>query len=99
MGFTLLLQIDVTIVPNSMQGGDSVIQKTFVKAGERPVARVVFILPSSIWADTIYLVGDFNNWNRRSHPFQRDRDGRWILDVELELGRAYQFLLPVPISY
>ncbi|MEJ2560146.1 MAG: isoamylase early set domain-containing protein [Anaerolineae bacterium] len=67
------------------------IQKTFVKAGERPVVRVVFILPSSIWADTIYLVGDFNSWNRRSHPFRRDRDGRWILDVELELGRAYQF--------
>jgi hypothetical protein len=45
------------------------IHKTLVKTGGRPVARVTFILPSSIWADTIYLVGDFNGWNVRSHPF------------------------------
>jgi 1,4-alpha-glucan branching enzyme len=57
----------------------------------RPVARVTFILPNSIWADTIYLVGDFNGWNVRWRPFQRDRQGRWILSVDLELGRVYQF--------
>jgi hypothetical protein len=85
------VKVLATFIPNCVQGVDSVIRKTFVKAGERPVVRVVFILPSSIWADTIYLVGDFNNWNIKSHPFQRDRDGRWVLEVELELGRAYQF--------
>ena len=67
------------------------IRKTFVKSGGKTVARVTFTLPESIWADTICLVGDFNNWNRTSHPFQRDREGKWILIVDLELGRAYQF--------
>jgi 1,4-alpha-glucan branching enzyme len=67
------------------------IHKTFVETNRTPVARVTFTLPNSIWADTIYLVGDFNDWNIESHPFQRDREGQWILSVDLELGHAYQF--------
>lgn len=67
------------------------IQKTFVSADGRTVARVTFTLPDSVWADKIYLVGDFNRWNRNSHPFRRDRIGQWTLTLELDLGRAYQF--------
>ena len=67
------------------------IHKTFVKTKEGPVARVTFALPDSMWADEVYLVGDFNAWNRTSHPFQRGRGGHWVLTVDLELGRAYQF--------
>jgi 1,4-alpha-glucan branching enzyme len=67
------------------------IHKTFIRTNGTSVARVTFTLPDSIWADQIYLVGDFNGWNRTSHPFQRDREGRWGLTVDLELGRAYQF--------
>jgi len=53
--------------------------------------QVTFSLPNDLWADRIYLVGDFNNWERTSHPFHRDRSGGWSLSVELEQGRAYQF--------
>ena len=67
------------------------IHKTFITNNGKSAARVTFILPNSIWADIIYLVGDFNHWNCSSHPFQRDREGRWILTVDLELGQAYQF--------
>ena len=28
--------------------------------------RVVFELPSCIWADRIFVVGDFNHWNERA---------------------------------
>jgi 1,4-alpha-glucan branching enzyme len=68
------------------------IQKAFVNVQGRKIARVTFTLPDSVWADKIYLVGDFNGWNRVSHPLRRDREGRWFLTVELDLGRAYQFL-------
>ncbi len=51
------------------------IQKTFVSADGRTVARVTFTLPDSVWADKIYLVGDFNGWSRNSHPLRRDRMG------------------------
>ncbi len=67
------------------------IYKTFIQANGRPMAQVTFVIPKSIQGEAIYLVGDFNDWDRASHPFQRDRRGRWILTVELELGRAYQF--------
>ena len=67
------------------------IHKTTVSRGSDPVARVTFTLPSSIWADAIYLVGDFNEWNRSSHPLQQDRAGTWSLTIELEVNRAYTF--------
>lgn len=67
------------------------IQKCFVQTNGQPRARVRFTLPDRTWAGTIYLVGDFNNWDKTSHPLQRDRDGAWFIEVELDLGHAYQF--------
>jgi 1,4-alpha-glucan branching enzyme len=64
------------------------IHKTFVETDSGLVARVTFTLPNNIWADAFYLVGDFNDWNRTSHPFPQDREGQWSITVDLELGRA-----------
>ena len=68
-----------------------VIEKGFVSAGDRTVARVVFCLPEAMWVDSVHLVGDFNDWNTASHPLVPNRQGCPELSVELELGRAYQF--------
>lgn len=70
---------------------DRMIKKTFIQTGKDLIARVTFSFPGEIWADTIYLVGDFNEWNQSSHPFQLNRAGVWILTVELEADRFYQF--------
>lgn len=67
------------------------IHKVFVEIEGKPVARVTFSLPNSIWADRITLVGDFNDWNTRSHPFARTQAGTWHITVDLEPRRAYQF--------
>lgn len=67
------------------------IHKTWIETDEELVVRVQFILPNSIWADRICLVGDFNEWSATSHPMQRDREGQWTLEIDLEAGRAYQF--------
>ena len=67
------------------------IQKEFIETDAGPIARVTFILPSSMWADTIYLVGDFNGWNHSSHPFHHGRQDMWTITVDLELNRSYQF--------
>lgn len=45
--------------------------------------RPAFDLPD---AHRVYLVGDFNGWNRSSHPLRRMADGRWSLDSELPPG-------------
>jgi 1,4-alpha-glucan branching enzyme len=41
--------------------------------------------------DSLYLVGDFNDWNSTAHSMQRNDDGSWTLTLELEPGRDYQF--------
>ncbi|MBS1716739.1 MAG: alpha amylase C-terminal domain-containing protein [Armatimonadetes bacterium] len=56
--------------------------------------------PGGVWArewapgaDSVSLIGDFNGWNRESHPLQRDEWGIWSLflpagEVELKHGDA-----------
>lgn len=53
--------------------------------------RVVFELPACIWADRIFLVGEFNEWSLQSVPFVQGRDGIWRAAVDLVAGRSYQF--------
>lgn len=53
--------------------------------------RVTFRLPSTIWAESVHLVGDFNDWSRTSHPLQRTRDGEWEISLVLNPGKSYQF--------
>lgn len=67
------------------------IHKQFVTVNDKTVARVTFSLPASTWADSVHLVGDFNQWDRNAHPFAQQLDGAWSITVELELGHAYQF--------
>ena len=35
-------------------------------------------------ADAIHLIGDFNNWNRKSHPMTKLPDGTWEIYLEGE---------------
>lgn len=53
--------------------------------------RIVFELPSCLWADRIYLIGDFNQWNEHATPMYQDRDGVWRATLDLPAGQQYQF--------
>lgn len=53
--------------------------------------RVTFELPSCIWADRIYLVGDFNQWSEQATPLRQDRDGVWRATVDLKQGTQAEF--------
>lgn len=53
---------------------------------------VTFEIPSSIWAESVHLVGDFNNWDMYSLPLARaNAHSNWRITLELERGRSYQF--------
>lgn len=67
------------------------IQKHFIEVNGRPIARVTFILPNCTWASNVYLVGDFNDWNISSHPLEHTQERTWMITVDLELNRSYQF--------
>ncbi len=53
--------------------------------------QVTFELPSSLWADRVYVVGNFNHWSQTTTPLTQARDGIWRATVELFEGQQYQF--------
>ena len=53
---------------------------------------VTFSIPPSLWATMVHLVGDFNNWDLRSHPLVRSNmHSEWQITLELDRGRQYQY--------
>jgi len=53
--------------------------------------RVIFELPACVWADQVFLVGDFNEWNEAALPFRQDRNGVWRAAIDLPVGKQFQF--------
>jgi 1,4-alpha-glucan branching enzyme len=53
---------------------------------------VTFEMPSSVWAERVNLVGDFNDWDTAQDEMQQSRNnGNWRITLELPKGREYQF--------
>jgi 1,4-alpha-glucan branching enzyme len=67
------------------------IQKTYFRAEKTTKCRLTFTLPEHIWADSVYIVGDFNDWDVAALSMQQDAQGRWQATVEVAAGQAYQF--------
>ncbi|NJL34832.1 MAG: glycoside hydrolase family 13 [Chloroflexaceae bacterium] len=63
------------------------ITKQLLRSGK---IRVTFSMPVGIWADSIHLVGDFNNWDKAATPLRHSEQG-WSVCVELEPGCSYQY--------
>ncbi len=54
--------------------------------------RVSFCVSQEIWANSISLVGDFNDWDPQSLPLRQSHDdGNWSVTLDLESGRSYHF--------
>jgi len=55
--------------------------------------KVTFSMNSSD-AEEVILMGDFNNWNPKKHPMQKDRNGMWVKTVIIPPGKyEYKFLV------
>lgn len=62
-------------------------------AGQKPLRSMNFMC-SAPTAQSVTLVGDFNNWNPQSHPFTQQTDGGWLITVDLKHGHhRYAFLV------
>ncbi len=54
--------------------------------------QVTFVVPSATWADRVYLVGEFNDWDTSATPmFQTRGDANWQITVGLKAGQRYRF--------
>jgi 1,4-alpha-glucan branching enzyme len=67
------------------------IKKTYFKT--KKTCKVNFRLPKDVVneADSVNLVGEFNQWNTKATPLKKLKNGTFTTDLELEKGRSYQF--------
>jgi len=67
------------------------IEKAFLKS--RPICKVKFTLPAEAapGAQTVCLMGEFNNWSRVATPMKRQKNNAFTVSLDLEKGRSYRF--------
>jgi 1,4-alpha-glucan branching enzyme len=65
------------------------IKKKFLKSK----CKVTFELPDGIseGVDSVYLVGDFNNWDERATPMEHKNSNVFAITLDLEPNREYQY--------
>ena len=52
---------------------------------------VIFELPASLWADRVFVVGDFPQGQPSQTPLVQARDGVWRAALDLPTGQSYHF--------
>ena len=67
------------------------IKKQYLKT--RAACRVTFSLPkkAAAFANTVHLVGDFNDWNESITPMKRLKNGSFTATLVLQRNKEYQF--------
>ncbi|MDP5056895.1 glycoside hydrolase [Marinomonas hwangdonensis] len=67
------------------------IEKTYLKT--KPECKVKFVLPAEQICDdkSVFLVGDFNEWDTSSHPMRKQKSGVFAATLNLKVGQTYQF--------
>jgi 1,4-alpha-glucan branching enzyme len=63
--------------------------KRYLKS--KNTTKVTFYTPTSLNAEAVYLVGDFNEWSESATPMELLKDGRFKVVIELEPEKEYQF--------
>ncbi len=53
--------------------------------------KVTFYTHKMPDVNTVYLVGDFNEWDESLEPMEKLKDGRFKATIKLDAGREYQF--------
>jgi 1,4-alpha-glucan branching enzyme len=64
------------------------------RSGQREhTVLVTFQFPADSYAESVHLVGDFNDWNNTSLPLEccRTNATNWELTIELAADFSYQF--------
>ncbi|MGD8465821.1 MAG: isoamylase early set domain-containing protein [Anaerolineae bacterium] len=65
---------------------------TKTPAKKKGMVDVTFELSSSMWAERVNLVGDFNDWDTTATPMVRSRsDANWKVTVQMEAGKRHAF--------
>ena len=64
------------------------------KTSEKDLAKKVRFQFPAAKVEEVYLNGDFNNCNTKSHLMKKDQNGNWEVTVSLQPGRyEYRFFV------
>jgi 1,4-alpha-glucan branching enzyme len=69
-------------------------KKSGKKISKKPLKQWVELSFYAPEAKGVYLVGEFNDWNRKSHPMKKNKEGIWKKRIKLFPGR-YEYKLIV----
>jgi 1,4-alpha-glucan branching enzyme len=61
--------------------------KNYLKT--KPICKITFEVPSE--AESISVVGDFNDWNVSAHQLKKLKSGKFKGNINLEKGKSYEF--------
>jgi len=67
------------------------IKKQFLKS--KPVCKVTFVVDAEAinGAETVAILGDFNNWDPTANSMKKSKDGSFKATLDLESEKEYQF--------
>lgn len=67
------------------------IKKQYYKS--KPTCKVTFRLPKegALAAETVTIAGEFNNWDEQATPMKLQKNGDFMVVVELEKDKEYHF--------
>lgn len=72
------------------------IKKQYLKS--KPICKVTFIVDAKK-ADSVAVVGDFNDWNAESTPLKKLKSGTFKGTVNLEIDNSYEFRYLIDHNY
>lgn len=62
------------------------------KSPKGKTVRVTFELPAEVAAESVAVVGDFNEWNPEQHPMKLDpKKGVWSKAISFKPGGSHEF--------
>ena len=65
------------------------LRKVYSQTGRK--CRVTFEMNPGDHVQTAYVCGEFNEWNKTSHPMKRRKDGTFSTMMWLPTGQQYRF--------
>jgi 1,4-alpha-glucan branching enzyme len=65
------------------------IAKTYSKKADK--CRVTFRIPVDIEAESVSVLGEFNDWDPQAHPLKARKNGTFSTTMSLEAGQTYRF--------
>jgi 1,4-alpha-glucan branching enzyme len=67
------------------------LHKKFLKTKAECKVQFVLTEEETSGAASVYLVGDFNDWETASLPMAKRKNGTFFVELSLPMGRDYQF--------